>query len=222
MIKRFWTHYFYCYQIIMILELPKNCLVDKFVSKTKFTSQVLVNTKLKDEFTREIKRITWKYKLAETTLMIQATQKVKEIQIFEIELKNKEIPKNVLKLIDKLIPYYILYYFKYENNFAFWITLKDNVSKDYYFSDWNEELKFNFHAINLKIVLENIIKQFIKRVDTDNNNFQDIIEKDKQITILTKEIQALKNKIKQEKQFNKKVELNKTLQEKQKLLWKLK
>nr|WP_244831607.1 DUF4391 domain-containing protein [Candidatus Vampirococcus lugosii] len=202
----------------MILELPKNCLVDKFVSKTKFTSQVLVNTKLKDEFTREIKRITWKYKLAETTLMIQATQKVKEIQIFEIELKNKEIPKNVLKLIDKLIPYYILYYFKYENNFAFGITLKDNVSKDYYFSDWNEELKFNFHAINLKIVLENIIKQFIKRVDTDNNNFQDIIEKDKQITILTKEIQALKNKIKQEKQFNKKVELNKTLQEKQKLL----
>ncbi|WP_213349707.1 DUF4391 domain-containing protein [Candidatus Vampirococcus lugosii] len=206
----------------MILELPKNCLVDKFVSKTKFTSQVLVNTKLKDEFTREIKRITWKYKLAETTLMIQATQKVKEIQIFEIELKNKEIPKNVLKLIDKLIPYYILYYFKYENNFAFGITLKDNVSKDYYFSDWNEELKFNFHAINLKIVLENIIKQFIKRVDTDNNNFQDIIEKDKQITILTKEIQALKNKIKQEKQFNKKVELNKTLQEKQKLLGKLK
>lgn len=205
----------------MILELPKSCLVDKFIPKTKFTSQALINTKLKDEFTSEIKKITWKYKLSENSLMIQATQKVKEIQVFEIELKNKVIPKNVLKLIDKLIPYSILYYFKYENDFAFWITLKDNISKDYYFSNWNEELRFNFHAINLEIVLENIIKQFIKRVDTVDDNFQDIIEKDKQITILEKEIQALKNKIKQEKQFNKKVELNKTLQEKQKLLDKL-
>lgn len=205
----------------MILELPKNCLVDKFIPKTKFTSQALINTKLKDEFTSEIKKITWKYKLSETTLMTKATKKVQEIQVFEIELKNKEIPKNVLKLIDKLVPYSILYYFKYENDFAFWITLKDELSKDYYFSDWNEELKFNFHAINLEIVLENIIKQFIKRVDTANDNFQYIIEKDKQIDILQKEIQALKNKIKQEKQFNKKVELNNILNKKNKELDKI-
>lgn len=198
----------------MEFNLPKNSLVDKFIPKNKFFTKTIINTKLKDEFTSKISKITWKYKLSPETLSISKTNNIEEIQIFEIELKEKIIPKNVLKIIDKLIPYPILYYFKFEDSEVFWITLKWEDNWKYYFSDWDEKIFFNFHWINLEIVYQNIIKSFIKDVKVESTDFKELIEKDNQISILKNEIQALKNKVKQEKQFNKKVELNKLLQEK--------
>lgn len=202
----------------MEFNLPKNSLVEKFIPKNKFFSKTIINTKLKDEFTSKISKITWKYKLSPETLSIPKSNNIEEVQIFEVELKEKVIPKNVLKIIDKLIPYPILYYFKFEDSEAFWITLKWEENWKYYFSLWDEKIEFNFHAINLEIVYQNIIKSFIKDIKVANNDFKEIIENDKQISILKTEIQALKNKIKSEKQFNKKVEFNKLLQEKQKIL----
>lgn len=202
----------------MDFVLPKNCQVEKFIPKNKFYTKTRISTKLKDEFTDSIAKIIWKYKLSPETLSIPKTQRVSEIQIFEIQLKEKVIPKNVLQLIDRLIPYPILYFFRYNDYFAYGIRLKDELSKNYYFSEWNEVVEFNFNAIDLERVYHNIVSAFIKSVDTRKRDFKEIIENDQQITILGKEIQTLKNKIKQEKQFNKKVELNTLLQQKQKLL----
>ena len=55
-------------------------------------------------------KIIWKYKLSKDTINILGTNNVEEIQIFEIELKSKIIPKNILQIIDKAIPYPILYF----------------------------------------------------------------------------------------------------------------
>lgn len=206
----------------MDFKLPKQAFVNKFIPKNKFFSKAIINTKIKDNFTNDIQKITWKYKLSEETIWINKTTKVEEIQIFEIELKKQSIPKNVLQIIDKLIPYPILFKFTYDNNFVYWITLKDDPSKKYYFSEWNETIDFDFHSTNIEKVYENIIKKFIKQVDTSINDFNNIIETDKKISTLQTEIQTLKNKIKAEKQFNKKVELNKVLQTKTSELEKIK
>ena len=198
----------------MELNLPQKALVNRFIPKNKFFEKAVVNTKLKNEFTGKIQRITWKYKLAQQTVGIPGTKRVEEIQIFEIELKHKEIPKNALKLINKVIPYQILYIFTYEDLFAFGIALKQEKGFDYYFSEWNEKPDFDFSGRNLEKVYQNIIKHFIKKTDTEDKDFQQIVETDKKIKLLEKEIETLKKKIRKEKQFNKKVELNKLLLEK--------
>lgn len=202
----------------MLFNLPKTCLVDKTIPKSKFFTKNLINYKLKEKFTLQISKIIWKYKLSCNTLNISFTDKIKEIQIFEIKLKQKIIPKNILKIINKSIPYTILYHFKFDDNEFFGIKLEDNKNQIYYFSNWNEKIDFDFNWLNLEIIYQNIIKSFIKNINTKNNNFEEIIEKDRKINILKKEIQKLKSNIKKEKQFNKKVELNKKLQEKEKLL----
>ena len=76
----------------------------------------------------------------------------------------------------------------------------------------NEPIEFDFHAINLEKVYQNIIKKFIRQVSTENMNFAEVVVTDKKITTLSSEIQALKNKIQVEKQFKKKLELNQILQ----------
>lgn len=204
------------------LKLPKTTFVNKFIAKSKFSEKTEIKPKIKKEFTNKIQRITWKYKIAESTINIKKTKRIEEIQVFEIELKEQKIPKNILKLIDKAIPYPILYVFTYKDDFAYGISLIES-SDNYYFSEWNQKIDFNFSAINLEIVYQNIIKSFITpETVRSESNFDEIIEKDKKIKILNKEIEVLESKIKKEKQFNRKDELNRQLLEKREELEKWK
>ena len=109
----------------MDFKLPKTALVNKFVAKTKFYERANLSSKLQQEFIDKIQKINWKYKLAEETIGISKTENVTEIQIFEIELKQQVIPKNVLKVIDNAIPYQILFVFTYKNHFALWYNFKE-------------------------------------------------------------------------------------------------
>jgi len=203
----------------MKLKLPENAYVNKFIAKSKFYERATLSTKLQNEFIKKIQKITWRYKLAEDTIGISKTEKVTEIQIFEIELKEQVIPKNVLKVIDKTIPYQILYIFTYKDNFAYGITLKENsVTQNYYFSEWNEEIEFDFRGIDLEKVYQRLIKSFIKNESKTKSDFEDIIRTDNEIKKLEKDIFSLESKIRNEKQFNRKVELNKVLLEKKQQL----
>jgi len=198
------------------LNLPQSAVVNKYIAKSKFYERATISTKLRNQFINRLKRITWKYKLSKDTIGIDGTDKVTEIQIFEIELKEQKIPKSILKVIDKTIPYQILYVFRYNDDTAYGITLKEKTTVDnYYFSHWDEDVKFDFTGINLEKVYEKLVTAFVKDEAKTEGNFQEIIDKDAKIKQLENEIVILKNKIKREKQFNRKVEINKELLDKQ-------
>lgn len=201
------------------LNLPKAALVNKFVAKTRFYEKTKLSSKLQKEFVDKIQRITWKYKLAESTIGIAKTEAVAEIQIFEIELKEQKIPKNVLKIIDKSIPYQILYRFMYEENVAYGISLKESDSVgNYYFSDWNADLAFDFTGIDLKLVYQKLVKAFLRDEAKDKDDFNAIVSTDQKIKTLEIEIASLESRIQKERQFNRKVELHKILLTKKALL----
>lgn len=203
----------------MDFNLPENSFVNKFVAKSKFYNRASLSAKLQNEFINKIQKITWKYKLAEETIGISKTDNVTEIQIFEIELKQQVIPKNILKVIDKTIPYQILYVFIYKDDFAYGITLKENnIIQSYYFSDWNQEINFDFNGLDLEKVYQKLVKAFITNEAKNKNIFADIISTDNTIKNLVNDIAALENKIRKEKQFNRKVDLNKSLLSKKKQL----
>jgi hypothetical protein len=204
-------------------KLPRAAFVNKFIPKNKFYEKAALGAKLQKEFVDKIQKITWKYKLAESTVGITKTDKVIEIQIFEIELKEQVIPKNVLKVIDKAIPYQILYRFTCKGNEAYGITLKENKNAGYYyFTEWNEKKVFDFTGINLEKVYQKIVKTFIPSEVQTKSSFNEIIDTDNKIKALENEIDALGSRISKEKQFNRKVELNKILLERKKYLKKIK
>lgn len=200
-------------------NLPTRAFVNKFIPKSKFFEKAQVNSKLQQEFSDAIVRITWAYKLAENTINISGTKNVEELQIFNMKLKNKEIPKNVLKVIDKAIPFAILYTFEFEESFAYGITIKENAEQRYFFSEWNEELSFDFTGNTIEHIYQKTIKLFIKNktgLTVKNEDFETLLEKEKKIAILEKEISTLQKKVRTEKQFNKQVAFNKALKSKRK------
>lgn len=194
-----------------MFELPKNCYVNKFLPKKIFYEKVGVSSGVKDEFVNLVDRITWLYKLSPDTVGIPKTEKIEEIQIFQIDVKEKQIPLSVIKTITKGVQYKILFLIKYNNEICY-STKVDDI----YTTEWNDNIIFDFNAINLELVYENIVKTIIKE-EENPKKFKTILE-EKNIRIdLEKKINQLRQKVRSEKQFNRKaeynIELNKLIKE---------
>lgn len=189
-----------------MLNLPNQAFIDKFLPKKSFEEKVVNGKKV----FKDISKITLKYKLAPNTINIEASENIKEILIFELILNEKNIPKDAIKKIDELVVFPKLFVFKYKEDFCYGIFYKEE--KKYFFSNWNEKKEFDFVALNLEKVYENIIKTFFKTQNKNANiDFKKSFELENKIENLKKEIEVLENKIKKEKQFKNQLELSKKL-----------
>ena len=186
-----------------MIELPKACVVDKFLPKKLFYENVNISNSIKKEFVEKLNKIYWKYKISEDNINISKTENVEEIEIFELELREKYTCKNIIRIITKNIPYPILFLIKYENEFQYAIKYNEDI----YFNDWNNELSFDFNALNLEIIYNNMVKS-ITNIEASINNLENEIQKKNEILKLENEIRKLESKIHSEKQFNIKVQYN--------------
>ena len=188
-----------------MVQLPKNCEVNKFIPKKTFYEKVNISSSVKQAFVDKLEKIYWKYKLSEDTINITKTEDVEEIEIFELALKEKCDVKSLIKVITKEIPYIILFIIKYNQEFQYAIKVDENIL----ITNWNEKKEFNFVGINLKEVYNNIVRKIID--DDSAANIKTVLENKKQKEELEKKINVLKSKINKEIQFKKKVELNQEL-----------
>lgn len=187
-----------------MLELPKNCVVDSFIPKKTFYERVNISTTLKQEFINKLEKIIWKYKISQDNLNITKTDKIEEIEILELILKEKCDVKNIIKVITKEIPYPILFKINYKNEYMYAIKYESDIIQ----TEWNENIEISINGLDLNAVYENLVKQ-IAGIDNNSIDVKKELEKIKEIELLEKEINKLKSNIEKEKQFNRKVELNK-------------
>ena len=187
-----------------MLELPQNCLVDRFIPKKTFYERVNISTILKKEFIDNLEKIIWKYKISQDNLNITKTDKIEEIEILELFLKEKCDVKNIIKVITIEIPYPILFKINYKNEYMYAIKYESDIIQ----TEWNENKEISINGLDLNAVYENLVKQ-IAGIDNNSIDVKKELEKIKEIELLEKEINKLKSNIEKEKQFNRKVELNK-------------
>lgn len=202
-----------------MFNLPKSTVVKKVIPKNAFDAYT--NTKQKKAFADKIVRITWTNKLSKDTINLTGKD-VNEIQIFEIELKEKVNIKDLLVTIDKAIPYHIIFKVKFGDEYYLSTSAKhthpnnDDIAViDYTFSsDWMNESELLTSIElqnNLDWIYKNFCSQFVNNTSS-SNNLREIIENEKKLDTIKKEIEKIKSEISRCKQFNKKVELNIYLQ----------
>lgn len=191
-----------------MIDLPKECLVNKYIPKRTFYEKVNISKAIQQEFVDKVEKIIWNYKVSEENINVSKTENVEEIEIFELVLKEKYEVKNIIKVITKEIPYPILFFIKFNEEFQYAIKYKDNI----YFSKWNNDIKFNFADFNLEKVYENIVKD-ITNIESNIEDIQVELKKQQEIIKIQSEINGLESQIKKEQQFNRKVELNKRILE---------
>lgn len=185
------------------MNLPKTCEVNRFIAKKKFYEHTNMSETIKNSFVNDIEKITWDYKLAPDTLNLSKTDNVIEIEIFTINLSSKDIPNSVLKVINKSIPYKILFNLICDDDFCYALIENDTI----YNTDWNENIDFQFNGLNLENVWSNIIKEVIKETN-NNSSINEILNNKNKIDELKNKINKLKLQADREKQFNRQIELD--------------
>ncbi|MDU7472661.1 MAG: DUF4391 domain-containing protein [Paenibacillus macerans] len=213
----------------MMFQLPSSTLVNRKIPKNKFYEKLQANYHLKELFTEQVESIIWKHKLSKDTIRLEPKEDIEEIQIFEVQLKEQSYSLELLRSMDKAIPYPILHVLMYEGQAKLAMAYKErnqsdenrSVIRSYHETDWQpvESIELNIlQGLDLKAVYENIIRQLLPIKAKPEIELTAVLERQAQIDKLTQECERLESKIRAEKQFNKKVELNMELQRKRKEL----
>lgn len=217
---------------------PKSTIIDKKIPKQKFYNNIDIKAQTKKQFTDFIDTITLANKLSKETINIPKTEEIEEILVFEIILKNeKNIDgiEEILTVIDKSIPYPILYKIPLSKKtiykIAYKIRNKNDPNKnivDVYLTrevktgqekKFEKEFQKTFNAINLKILYDNILKLFL---NTKKANIKENINKYKEKLKLIKEEERLTKLVTKEKQPDKQYQIHKQLKTIEKKLKKIK
>ena len=203
-----------------MLGLPKSTEFNRRIPKQKFYDNLSVTPAIKRIFVDQIKIIYWRNKIAASTMNLAGGQAVTEIEVFEIQLNQSSLDEAVLKLIDKEIPYHILFLLTYEDKVQAWIGYKEATGSGtgafkvnrYYHTEWMplDKLQLPLTGLNLDAVYENYVRQIAgDALNSDSGEtLKDAVDREKKQRELEKKIAALETKIRKEKQFNRQLEMN--------------
>lgn len=212
-----------------LYKFPQQAKVDRLIPKNKFYEQGKANTKIEQLFVDQVENIRWAYKLASSTIHLQDQEDLKEIQIFRVKSRVEYLDVSILSFIDKLILTPIIFEVVYQDKVKVVATYKRLNQADktkavigqYYASEWLEDADRVELPLYLKLadLYEHFIAQILPITSSEDSGDDDEsvsielkLQKAQQLESLQKQLDKLKSKLRTEKQFNRKVELNKHIQ----------
>jgi hypothetical protein len=199
-----------------LFKLPHTTKVHRVIPKNAFDEYT--NAKQKKLFSDLVSRITWLNKLSTNTVNLESKE-IKEIQLFKVELKVKEEVQAILNIIDKAIPYNIIFIVEYgvENYLSTSTKHPHPVNENNAVIDWTFKTDWykideNNYQLRLKRDLDYVFYDFCiqlsKKPELYNLSIQEVVQFEQRKDLLEKQILQLKKSIKACKQYKDKVELN--------------
>ena len=206
-----------------MLGLPKSTEFSRFIPKQKFYKDLYTKkslpSKTKNYFVNQVKSITWENKIDPTIMNIAKGKLVEEIEVFRVELYDYEIDDSVLYTIDENIPYHILFVFEYNNKRKYSLSYKEisretetitihKIFQSYWTREDDDLLKFsgisldNMYENLLNIISNNELNKF------SGDSLKERVLNNIKYERIQKQVNNLSKKVKNEKQFNRQVELN--------------
>ncbi|EPK9979624.1 DUF4391 domain-containing protein [Acinetobacter baumannii] len=213
-----------------LYQFPQQAKVDRIIPKNKFYEQGKANGKIEQLFVNQVESIRWAYKLAASTIHLEDQDDLKEIQIFQVRSRVENLDISILSFIDKLILTPIIFEVVYQDKVKVIATYKRLNQADktkavigqYYTSDWlelNDRIELPLY-LKLADLYEHFIEQLLplavsgeQHQDRESISLEIKLQKAQQLESLLKQFDQLKAKLRNEKQFNRRVELNKQLQD---------
>jgi predicted ribosome quality control (RQC) complex YloA/Tae2 family protein len=204
-----------------MLGLPKTTEFNKRIPKQKFYDNLTVSPALKRSFVDQIRIIYWANKIAPSTVNLAAGKTVTEIEVFLVRLNEEKLDENVLKQIDREIPYHILFVLEHEGVYKAVIGYKEAAGSGkaafkvdrYYQTEWipEDELPVHLDGLDIDAVYENFVRQIAGdalQAAAPQESLKESVERDDRREELKKEIAKMQSKIRKEKQLNRQMEMN--------------
>lgn len=203
----------------VLFDYPKNAAFGRVLPKNKIYENGSPSAAVKQLIVRQVDQIVWQYKLAPETINIRGTASVPEIEIFGIALKDGELKTEVLRCIDQAIPFPILFELKHDGRVkpvaAFKRPSEADPSKwvvsDYLAGDWvsaDRPRKPLPLVFDLEALYGRMLADLMAYPGRPGENLQAQVERMELIRLRQGELERCEIRLRKEKQFNRKVEIN--------------
>lgn len=202
-----------------LFDYPEKAHFGRILPKSKIYEYAGITTKIKDLFVRQVDQITWKYKLAPETINVPASKAVPEIQVFSVALKTRQLKEDVLRSIDKAIPFPIIFELTYGSRVRTMAAYKRQSEADsgkwvvgsYFASEWMpDSTPRNALPITLDLgaLYAELLRTLIPYPAKPGEMLHEQLERAEVIRIREVELARVAATLKREKQFNRKVQIN--------------
>lgn len=200
-------------------DYPMGAAFGRVVPKNKIYEHAGAGATLKDLFITQVDQIVWKFKLAPETINLAATRSVSEIQIFAISLRRADLDLDVLRTIDRAIPFPLIFELSWLSKRKVVAAFKrpseaDStkwVVSEYFETGWVEEVAPRQGlpvALNLGTLYEHMLTALMPTQATADEDIQARVLRIEAIRAKTREVDRIKVRLDREKQFNKRVAIN--------------
>ena len=201
-----------------MFQFPASTEFKRRIPKQTFYEKLTLAPEVKRAFAEQINTIIWSNKISPETINLAPSETVQEIQVFTIRLNQATLDARILSLIDKQIPYHIVFVLEYSNRQQAWVCYKEaslagsNAFQvgTYYHTDWmnSGELSLHIEGLSMEAAYESFVRQIAGERLAGGGRLKEDVERAQLRQKLEKQIEALENKIANEKQFNRQVEMN--------------
>lgn len=200
----------------VLYDWPAAAAVGSVVPKSKFYETAKLRPATRERFVQDVQRITWAYKLAESTIHLPGTDEVPEIQVFEIVAKGEDVPDDVLTAIARAVRSPIIFEIvrgRDERRTAVCFGSPGCFSAGWVGdADVRVSLPTSIDLGGLYLALVGRILPVSPRV---GERLPALVERLRQVRRLQREITALERRLRAEPQLNRKVELRRALRAEQ-------
>jgi len=205
-----------------LFAYPKQAEFNRVLPKSKIYEHARPSRSVRERFVAEIDQIVWKYKLSPETVNLSARPGVPEIEVFSVSLRTGDLSESVLRTIDKAIPFPIFFELSHgeriKSTAAFKRPSDADSAKwvvDAYFETAWQPVDLPRASIPVALDLLGLYEQCLRRTipfpALPGESLKAQVERINSIRGKQAECRKLEARLQQEKQFNRKVELNREL-----------
>jgi len=212
----------------VFFDYPKAAAFGRVVPKSRIYEHAGASTALRDLFVTQVDQIVWKYKLAPETTNLAATKAVSEIQVFGISLRTATLDEEVLRAIDRAIPFPLLFELTWSGKRKAVAAFKRKalnaagdadatkwVVSGYFATDWTPDDAARRPlpvALNLGGLYDALITALMPKAAAEaehaGEDIQTRVARMEAIRTKAREVDRIKARLAREKQFNKRVAIN--------------
>ena len=207
-----------------LFHYPKAAAFDRILPKSKIYEHSKPGNAVKELFVKQVDKIIWQYKLAPETINLPAKPSVPEIQVFTIALKTQELSEDVLRCIDQAIPLPIFYQLTFANRIKLKAAYKRPsdadagkwVTESYFETDWLDKDTGRAElpvVLDLASLYEHLLRPLMSFPPKVGESLKTQVERLSLLRTKQNEYRKLESRLNNEKQFNRKVELNAQLRQ---------
>lgn len=202
-----------------MFQFPKQAEFNRALPKSKIYAFAKPTRAVKNQIVSDIQDIVWKYKLAPETVNLPARHGIQEIQVFEVALKSEDLADEVLHSIDKAVPSPIVYRIAFGDRVRFSAAYKraseadaaKNVIEAYFTTEWQpaaQPLPALPVVLDLAALYEAMLCRVIPLARRSDEPLAALVDRAVQVRTRERECRDLEARLRRERQFNRKVEIN--------------